>query len=552
MFGNLSVIGKITAASGLISIAGQLLAKKGPVWDGIQAIRNSSMADKGHQLFDMIRRADNTGQSLAQYTQQLRIVTRAFIDSSVAEESILQNLLRALRGWYVAQNLAALQLQQLVTKGVSVQDILGIVQTGDNPHYHNAGVSAFKRFAGMASLVECYDHIGASDLSQEAWVPPIVSHPDPQIQKLVQKAMSAASGKGSTAAINANLYNIMQAAVAQPNGQNVVQGAWATFANLLSSDTLKSKVVDKAVLAATAAALTIGGQGILKLGQAGINKLNPDNLKKLEADLAKARTKEELVGISEKYHLDRRQVEKKLAELWAPINVDPQRVDLEKLNGIAMGELFNVTLTNPDNPDASVVVPLMIQMTPINVPYRVAPRFIDGLVAPSVWQRWTQFSAGELDFFADLLGQSDRLSKKISQDDPESLRALKTFLETVAKKDAYSINDVASHRNSGQMSQNLANSVMVFSEDTVRQAYAESGIDLHNTEDRNRYFAATYTMIIAVVDPAFAEVNVYIRGIDGKINFKYSALKPADKKFDPVDLIAAISAIGSGKAPSIR
>ena len=550
MFGNLSLAGKITAASGLISIAGQLLARKGPIWDGIQAIRDSSLGEKTHQLMELIKRSDNTGQSLAQYTQQLRIVNRVFVDSSVAEEAVLPNLLRALRGWYTAQCLAGLQLQQLVSKGVSVQDVLGVVQTGDNPHYHNAGISAFQRFAGMTSLVECFDHIHAADLSQEAWIPPSGSHSDPQVQALLKKAMAAAAGS-TTAKLGANLMDVMQNAAAQPDGQSVLQGAWAKAIDIANSKN-GSKVVDKAVVTATAAAMAMAGLGIKKMAQAGINKVSPDNMVKLEADLKKAKTKEELVGIAEKYHLDRRLVEKKIAELNAPINIDPQRVDLEKINGIATGELFNVTLTNPADKDASITVPLMIQMTPINVPYRVAPRFIDGMVSPSIWQRWTQFTAGELDFFSDFLGQSDRLSKRIDHGDDEGLRALKTFLSSIQRKDAYSVNDVASHRNAGQMSQNLANSVMVFSEDTVRNAYAESGIDLNNDKDRERYFAATYVMIVAIVDPAFAEVNVYIRGIDGKINFKFSALKPADKKFDPVDLIAAISALGSGKAPSIR
>ena len=549
---NLSTIGKITAATGLVSLAGQLLRKKGPLWDIFNGLRDTSAADKGHQLLDMIQRADRTGANLAQYTQQMRIVTRVFADSSITEEPIFGNLLRALRGWYVAQNLAALQLQQLVSKGVSVQDVLGVVQTGDNPHYHNAGLSAFRRFAGLASLTENYGHLSASGMSSEAaaWVPPMASHADPQVQAFIKKMMASSAGK-STAQISASMMAAMQSAMATPNGQQTVTNIWSTATDWLKAN-VSGKMADRATIMATSAALTLAGNGIKKAYQSALNKADPDNITKLDADLHKARTKEDLLGIADKYHLDRRLVEKRLDELWAPINVDPQKVDLEKLNGIATGELFNITMTNPDHPDASFTVPLFIQMTPISVPFRVAPRFIDMMTTPSVWQRWTMMTAGEIEFFRDFIGQRDRVMKRISQDDTESLRALKEFLATIRKKDQYSLSDIASSRSTGNMSHNLANSVLVFSEDTVRQAYADSGVDLHNDDDRKRYFEATYSMIIAIIDPAFADVSVYINGISGRINFKYSALKPADKKFDPVDLIAAMQALGSGKAPTIR
>lgn len=549
MSGGLSVIGKIGAVTGLITLAGQLLNKNGMLWNIYNGIKDSSVSDQGHRLMEMIQRADHTGSSLAQYTSQMRIVTRVFIDSSIEDEPIIPNLCRAERGWYVAQVLAALQLNQLVSKGVSVQDVLGVVQTGDNAHYQNAGISALKRFAGLASFMENYELLSGGALSQE-------SNPIDDFDRYMKMADMGKLPKDATDDPVGFMNDRLADAASIVDGVKTVpadklQELWSKAANALKTST--NQTAGKMA----AAAVGVAGTMLLKAGvqhliEKAKDRWDPDTVKKAEDELKAARTKEELLGLADKYNLDRRLVEKQAAELDAPLNIDPSRVDLEKLNGIAIGELFTVTMTNPDHPEASIPVPVFIQMTPISVPYRVAPRFIDGLVSPSVWQRWTMMTAGEIEFFRDFIGQRDRLREKIRHDDPEGLRALKTFLQSIHSKDKYSLSDVASNREVGNMSQNLANSVLIFSEDTVRQAYAESGVDLHNDADRARYFKSTYAMIISIVDPAFAEVTTYINGIDGRIKFKYSALKPNDKKFDPVDLIAAMSALGDGKAPTLR
>lgn len=519
MAGALSVIGKISAATGLITLAGQLLNKNGMLWSIYNGIKDSSASDKAHQLLDMIQRADRTGGTLAQYTSQMRIVTRVFIDSSIEDEPIIPNLCRAERGWYVAQVLSALKLNQLVTDGVSVQDVLGLVQTGDNAHYHNAGMSALKRFAGMESLFEKIPGFSARGMSQE--------DADSDYQRELEAAVKRQSG--------------------------TPEDKYTTMLRLYMKyrDTAAGKKVEAALATAAISVATAGVKKMIDRLLPNADKRAQEEYERAKAELGTVKSREELLGIVDKYHLDRRTVEKQLAELDAPFKVEYDRVDLEKLNGIAIGELYNVTLQNPKD-KTSVEVPVFIQMTPISVPFRVAPRFIDRMTTPSVWQRWTMMTAGEIEFFRDFIGQRDRIKEKIKHDDPESLRALKTFLQTVHSKDKYSLADVASRRDAGNMSQNLANSVMIFSEDTVRQAYADSGIDLHNDADRTRYFAATYSMIISIVNPAFGEVVTYINGIDGAIKFKYSALKSADKNFDPVNLIQAMAALGDGKAPTLR
>ena len=217
-----------------------------------------------------------------------------------------------------------------------------------------------------------------------------------------------------------------------------------------------------------------------------------------------------------------------------------------------MGELYELKLSNPNGTGQSVTVPVFIQMQPSIIPEDTAPRFIDMNVEPSLWQRWTQMRAGELTFWKDFLLHHDLIKRQKSIiKDPAKAKAFSDFLKTVAKKDKYALDDVTDRIGSRQ-SANLANSVIIFSEDTVTQAKNDSGVDLHNTSDRIRYFRDTYTMILVIVDPLHQRVTVYFNGLDGDINASYNDFHPKDSKFDPKELVTALQAFSSNSINRLR
>lgn len=217
-----------------------------------------------------------------------------------------------------------------------------------------------------------------------------------------------------------------------------------------------------------------------------------------------------------------------------------------------MGELYEVKLSNPNKEGSSLVIPIFIQMQPSIVPAPAAPRFVDMNVSPSLWQRWTQMRSGELTFWKDFILQRDRIRRnKTVLKDPQLAEAFTTFLKTVAKKDKYALDD-ASDRLGARQSSNLANSVIIFSEDTIAQAKADSGIDLHNERDRDRYFKDTYTMILVIVDPLHQRITIYFNGLDGEINSSYNEFKPKDSKFDPQDFMTILQAFSTGNISRMR
>lgn len=540
----MGLITTMAAATSLVTAASALIKGTGSIADAGRAIGNSSAKDIARRSFDMALRADQTNTSLAQFTGQTAIRSRAFIDQRIAGEEIIGNLLKANRSWYLAQVMCAIQLNQLVSRGRSVQDVFGVIQTGDNPHYSSATLGAMQRLAGLESLIASIDPdilITQDSIGVEAVGSFIATQVAlPVAIELLKKGVT----NFQTRRANPGGYT--------SNGGKTVhdESMMESLKAALRSSAMKSAYIDGAASLAS------------KLPQMKLNSL--------KRDLEKAETEAELRIIEKKYKLDEAKIDKELAEIArktkldaildeakmreatpGPSTIDIDAVNLDVLNSIATGELFNVTLTNPEHPDKSIQVPILMQMLPLVVPAEIAPRFIDREVMPTTWQRLTEMTTGEKSFWADFIGQKDILARRSMPSDPESARVLKIFLDTIKAKDAYSRADIASNRSTGDMSKNLPNSIMIFSEESVQDAYLTSGIDLRNETDRNRYFRDTYTMIIAIINPSHQRVEIAFNGIPGLIDISYADLKPKQKNFDPTDLISSMAAFAAGRRPPL-
>lgn len=220
-----------------------------------------------------------------------------------------------------------------------------------------------------------------------------------------------------------------------------------------------------------------------------------------------------------------------------------------------MGELFEVTLSNPKDPSVSTKIPIFVQMQPSLVPHAIAPRFIDLNVQPTIWHRWTQMRAGERSFWQAFVSMKDMMDRKRAIiKNPQYAKAMADYLSTITKKDTYAADDLGKsfQETKNTRSSNLANSVMVFSEETVEQAKAESNIDLHREADRRRYFRDTYTMIVAIVDTIHQRVTIYFNGIDGELDVSYNEFRPRDQKFDPNMFMQALSAFSTNSIGRLR
>lgn len=218
-----------------------------------------------------------------------------------------------------------------------------------------------------------------------------------------------------------------------------------------------------------------------------------------------------------------------------------------------MGETIEITITSPTT-GHSIKVPIFIQIQPTFVPPDTAPRLIDMSLGASIWRRLTQWRAGEIRFLKDfILGCDLAARNRVILKDPRASEALRQFLSTANAKTRA---DVANswHKAAGHVgTSNLANSILVFSEDTVRRAQAESGINLHDKTERERYFNTAYAILIAIIDPRHQRVTIYVNGVEGEINSSYKDFESKKSKgLDPSEFIAALTAIGNNNVSRMR
>lgn len=427
-----------------------LIANTLGIVNSVAGLITNPKASKGlsaaNKAYGAAKKMNEVGGPITQLSRQTTIFSRVFLDENVIDEIVLPHLMKSMHEWYAAQILSALSLSAFVDDKRTVQDMMSVVQTGDNEHRESVLGNIIKRSMGIESFVD---------------------------------------NLKSTAALEALGPNRFRPGQALPS-----QSKTAPEKSPLSKMEQENKDI--------------------KIERENTGLKHPNSSMQLRS-----------------------------------ISASENRIG-------PMGELFEVTITNPKTGQDSQKVPVFIQMQPSVMPAHIAPRFIDMNVAPSTWQRWTQWRTGEITFWRDFIAARDLIHRQRSLiKDPEVAAAFSEFLKSIHKKDSYALADVTD-RTCATHSQNLANSVVVFSEETVAQAKADSAIDLHNAKERERYFRDTYTMMIVVIDAIHQRVTIYFNGIDGELDCGYSDFRPKDSKFDPKDFMNAMTAFSTNSIGRMR
>lgn len=216
-------------------------------------------------------------------------------------------------------------------------------------------------------------------------------------------------------------------------------------------------------------------------------------------------------------------------------------------NHIPAGKIIEITLTNPNNPTRSVTMNIYVQLSPYIVPEDLCVMFITKDANPSWYQRYVQWRTGEISFWKDLILNFDIAKKheQVLKKDPTGVVAEMIKSQQNSRlKFAKNLQNEKDNR-----ARNLANTVLIFNQDTVLKAKAETGLDITNTADRNRYFSLTWAMMIVVVDNMYNQVTIYYNGIDEAATFSFAQMQVATKNGSSTDLISIMSALNQGKTP---
>jgi hypothetical protein len=216
-------------------------------------------------------------------------------------------------------------------------------------------------------------------------------------------------------------------------------------------------------------------------------------------------------------------------------------------NHIPAGKIIEITLANPEHPNASVTLNLLVQLSPYLVPEQIAVQFITKNAVPSFFRRLVQWKTGEISFWRDVVLMSNVVNDraKLRKMDPTGAFAdMMAKQQTGRKKTMGNLLDEKADR-----ARNIANSVLIFNTETVQRAKAEIAIDFHDYASRQAYFADTFAMIIVTVDLLYNQVTFYYNGIADEATFSFDQMRVSNKGGNNLDLMSVMNALNQGKSP---
>ena len=426
---------------------------------------------------------NRVGGSIMSATKRTNIISRMFMDESIADEEVIPWLNTALHKFYVAQIIAGFHLSKFVTAERTVEDLIRPISS-----------AAFKSSVSSSALSR------ASDIA---------------------KFRSGADGAhdGHVLAHNQILKNDADEIAAKREANRQDFEDWQRARNYTRTNIADQRESNEWALA--------------------------------DQRRAEAEARDRVQHGRDEATFQRAEKQRLLDEKTSRMAGSAiQSVKVGEGHIGSFGELMEIKLQHPENPSTQITVPIFVQINPYLVSAEAAPRMIDLNVSPPLWHRLIQWQAGEISFWKDLVFWSDvhKRNTAVFKDDA-TREAFDAFYESVSNKDSAAFRDLQQADRS-KISQNLANSIMVFSKDTVERARIESGIDLY--KHMKDYYRQTYTMIVVIVDPSHKRVSIHFNGMDNELNLPYAAFKPKGKNGEAVDFVSLVQAMSQNNLGRMR
>jgi hypothetical protein len=184
---------------------------------------------------------------------------------------------------------------------------------------------------------------------------------------------------------------------------------------------------------------------------------------------------------------------------------------------IPSGRIVQIEFGNGDT-DKKFTVNLFVQLQPNVIPQDVARQFVGINFKPAISQRYMQAGVGEIKFWSDFVLGNDLRKQwlKLLQVTPER--------------------------------QNIANTILVFEKNNFDKACSASGINFKTYSTRQKFFTATMSMMVCIVDPMYNKVQMYYNGITDPSVFTFDQMK-RNSKTEATDILAMMKNYAQGMAP---
>jgi len=222
-------------------------------------------------------------------------------------------------------------------------------------------------------------------------------------------------------------------------------------------------------------------------------------------------------------------------------------------NGLSLssGRIIDIKFNTAQG--AETTVKFFVQLYPVIIPNEVSEQFIALNFIPSVKQRYLQMSVGEIKFWRDFVFQLDlaKERKKAMIKDKSGILAEMEKIKNEKMTEKLvdnAMSKVGSGTSLSGQKGNLANSVMIYDKNSFLSYLNKHGHKWSTPDSRQRFFEKTFTLMIALVDPAYSNVELYFNSIDNGVTYSYKQLSNSSKS-DKYDLKDIMASFGQGMAP---
>ncbi len=215
-----------------------------------------------------------------------------------------------------------------------------------------------------------------------------------------------------------------------------------------------------------------------------------------------------------------------------------------ELSNLAGGKLINVSLSDSDNSDSKVTIPVTVRLATSVVPGGVLTALMSAnKTEDTVVERFHSWRAGRIAFWKDLVMCQDMIDnrKKLLLDDKSG-----TYQRILRNANNQRLAGLTSDKTPAAQSSNI----VVMSEATAREIEQKSGFQFKNPNSRAKLFEAGYMMLIVIIDPQYERVTFYHRGVAAPTNVGVRDIKMSNKNGGP-DVTDIMKMLLQGNAVNI-
>ncbi len=215
--------------------------------------------------------------------------------------------------------------------------------------------------------------------------------------------------------------------------------------------------------------------------------------------------------------------------------------DLREMPNLAVGKFIEVTI---ESEGVKKRIPVSVRLITTSASSNTLVNMLENSIkGTSTGERWAGVKSGRLSFIKDFIFCQDLIDqyREARMKDTNDV-----FGPIVNRKNKNILAAIIS----GNVSLATASNIIIMSKTTAKELESRTGLRLSDFRSREKYFAKTYTMIFAVVDPSWDTVTIYHRSIDVGTELSAQELKGANRSGGP-DIGGILQAYKIGSSPSL-